>query len=100
MEEKSLGGPSKWHKCRKKSWSLVGFIPLVLVLSLYWSDSLLLEYEALFGYGQAKDYGLPSQLMEQFRMYDTNADGFIDPDEFSFLQHHLDQVDIARGSIT
>lgn len=70
----------------------LGFTPLLIVLGFYWHQTLFLEYEGLFGYGQVEDYGLPAALMDQFRLYDTNADGYIDPYEFSFLQYHLDQV--------
>ena len=91
MGERSPG----WTKIGQ----FVGFGPLLLVLCMYWGETLLLEYEGHFGYGQVDDYGLPAALMEQFRSYDTDADGFIDPYEFSFLLNQLEQVYIGSISI-
>lgn len=71
---------------------LTCYVPLLLVAILCWGDTLFLEWEGQFGYGQVKDYGLPAALMEQFRLYDTDADGYIDPLEFFNLQQHLNKV--------
>ena len=67
-------------------------VPLLLLVILYWGQALVLEWEGIFGYGEVEDYGLPEDIMEQFRLFDSNADGFIDPYEFSILKQHLDMV--------
>ena len=75
-----------------KVYQAVGFLPLLLGVVLYWGQTLVVEWEGQFGYGQVENYGLPAALMEQFRFYDSDANGFIDPFEFSILIQHLDQV--------
>lgn len=76
----------------KKISQFVGFTPLFIVFLFYWHETLLIEYEGQFGYGQVEDYGLPAEMMELFRSYDSDANGYIDPYEFSFLQENLEQA--------
>ena len=67
-------------------------LPLVLVVTLYWSQTLLDEWEGYFGYGHVEDFGLTSLMAEEFRNFDFNADGCIDPGEFYMLRQHFDKV--------
>ena len=60
-------------------------LPLVVALGLYFAPSLLDEYEARFGYGEMPTFDLPPGVMDQFRVYDMNGDGSIDPFEFVVL---------------
>lgn len=59
-------------------------LPIILAYLLYQMPSIIEEYEAWCGYGHASQYdGLPSSVLDLFRVYDTNADGYIDPYEFA-----------------
>ncbi len=77
----------------------LGSLPFFFLILLYWADTIVIELEGQFGYGQIQDYGLPPGLMEQFRLYDANADGYIDPYEFSYLEPILYQVCALEISI-
>ena len=77
---------------RELSKTIFLSVPLLLLVILYWGQALVLEWEGIFGYGEVEDYGLPGDVMEQFRLFDSNADGSIDPHEFSILIHHLNVV--------
>ena len=79
-------------KCSRYLYQFFGSLPLIAVVVLYWGQTLVIEWEGHFGYGHSKDYGLPAPLMERFRFYDSDADGYIDPYEFSFLQQDLNKV--------
>lgn len=61
---------------------LLGALPLLLAVLLYNLPLLIDEWEGLYGYGTAPTYGLPPRVGELFKLYDTNADGVIDPIEF------------------
>ena len=65
----------------KRSFFLAG-IPLIAALLLYYAPTVIDEYYAYFGYGSVPMYELPPGVMDVFRVYDVNADGFIDPYEF------------------
>lgn len=67
------------------SWRALAALPLALALLIYQMPTLLDEYEAWYGYGQAPMFDLPPGVMDQFRVYDSNGDGFIDPYEFAVL---------------
>ena len=69
--------------------TLVSALPLVLALAIYWTPSLFNEWEALFGYGNVQRYEVPPKLMQQFRMFDSNGDGYIDPYEYMALHNYL-----------
>ena len=75
------------HLSRKLcGWrKLCASLPIVIALFLYHVPTILDEYEAWYGYGEARDYNLPPGVMDQFRVYDSNGDGFIDPFEFAVL---------------
>ena len=79
-------------RCWGRTCQLLGIIPLVVLVLMYWGQTLVLEWESRFGYGEVEDYGLPDTLMDQFRAYDTDASGCIDPMEFSMLRYQLEQV--------
>lgn len=91
MGEESPGREDEL-KPRKKWRKIFCFLPLFLVVVAYWGQTLLLEWEGQFGYGQVKEYGLPESIMEQFRLYDSDANGYLDPYEFSVLQQHFNEV--------
>jgi hypothetical protein len=57
-------------------------IPLLLALLAYNAPTILSEYLAYYGYGEAPSYELPPGVMDAFRTYDLNGDGFLDPYEF------------------
>ena len=65
----------------KRSFFLAG-LPLLAALLLYYAPTVVDEYYAYFGYGSVPMYELPPGVMDVFRVYDVNADGFIDPYEF------------------
>ena len=80
-------------------FQLLCLVPLLTLIIFYWSQTAILEWEGLFGYGEVQDYGLPGAVMEQFRLFDSNADGCIDPYEFSLLKHHLDVVSMYNDVV-
>ncbi len=58
----------------------------LIALVIYNLPILVLEYEAWRGYGWARTYDdLPPGVMDQFRVYDENGDGYLDPQEFVVL---------------
>lgn len=69
--------------------TLVSALPLALALIVYWFPTIIDEWEAYFGYGNVQHYDLPPKVMEEFRMFDSNGDGYIDPYEFVGLQSYL-----------
>lgn len=76
-------------------------LPIVLVYLLYQMPSIMDEYEAWRGYGQASQYeGLPPSVLDTFRVYDANADGYIDPYEFAAVTIRMQQdVSIYKNKI-
>ncbi len=72
---------------RCPSWkTLSAALPLLIALFLYNFPTVMDEYLAWQGYGEARIYAdLPRGVMDQFRVYDTNGDGYLDPYEFVFL---------------
>jgi hypothetical protein len=80
---------------RKIVGRLLGAVPLFVAIILYGHDTFMQEWEGRFGYGQVEDYGLPQEVMEQFMSYDMDANGYIDPYEFSLLQYHITQVSVT-----
>lgn len=60
-------------------------IPLLLALLVYQAPFIIDEYAAYYGYGQVPIYELPPGVMDAFRMYDQDGDGFLDPYEFAPL---------------
>ena len=67
-------------------------------LVLYFLPTLIQEYEAHFGYGEVPFYDLSPGVMDQFRVYDANGDGNIDPFEFVVLGVRL--VEEVGGCVT
>ena len=66
-------------------WHFLASIPLVLALLAYNARFILDEYVAYYGYGEALDYELPPGIMDAFRYYDQDGDGYLDPYEFAPL---------------
>lgn len=60
-------------------------IPLLLALLVYQAPAIIDEYAAYYGYGEVPTYELPPGVMDAFRMYDQDGDGFLDPYEFTPL---------------
>lgn len=75
-------------------WKLLAALPLIAALFVYYAPVLLMEWEAHFGYTIASEQiiGLPDYIMDQFRLYDTNGDGYIDPVEFETLYFQVKTV--------
>ena len=71
---------------RSKLLQLLSCLPLAFVAVIYWGDTVLEQWEDIYGYGTVTDYGLPEMVMEKFRRYDSDADGYIDPYEFFAMQ--------------
>ena len=87
-EEDSGGGGSRSTVC-SVLLKVVGTLPLVAALALYLGPQILSEWEAYFGYGHAPSYDVPPSILHQFRLFDTNGDGFLDPYEFERLSHRF-----------
>lgn len=68
---------------------LLAALPLLLALLVYYVPSIMDEYQAYFGYGSAPMYELPAGVMDVFRVYDADGDGYIDPYEFVVLGMRL-----------
>ena len=66
-------------------WYFLASLPLALALLVYNARFLLGEYDAFFGYGEAEEYELPPGVMDAFRQYDQDGDGYLDPYEFAPL---------------
>lgn len=60
-------------------------VPLLLALLVYQAPFIIDEYAAYYGYGQVPTYELPPGVIDAFRMYDQDGDGFLDPYEFAPL---------------
>lgn len=60
-------------------------IPLIIAFAIYFLPTILDEWEARYGYGFAPSFDLPPGVMDQFRVYDADGDGCIDPTEFVAL---------------
>jgi hypothetical protein len=74
-------------------------IPLVLALLAYNARFIVDEYVAYHGYGEAPDYELPPGIMDAFRYYDQDGDGYLDPYEFAplgmMVREEEDQFEFA-----
>ena len=68
---------------------LLAALPLLLAVFVYYVPSIMDEYQAYFGYGSAPMYELPAGVMDVFRVYDADGDGYIDPYEFVVLGMRL-----------
>lgn len=82
------GSTSTWP-WRSLLLKVVGTIPLLLAIVLYFGPSFISEWEAYFGYGSVPSYDLPPTVMHQFRLYDMDGDGYLDPYEFERMMHRL-----------
>lgn len=68
---------------------LVGTLPLIAALIFYLGPRIIAEWEGYFGYGHTPSYNVPPSILHQFRLFDVNGDGFLDPYEFERLSHQL-----------
>ena len=68
---------------------LVATLPLIAALVLYLGPQIISEWEAYFGYGHATSYDVPPSILHQFRLFDINGDGFLDPYEFERLSQQF-----------
>ena len=76
---------------------LLAALPLLLAVFVYYVPSIMDEYQAYFGYGSAPMYELPAGVMDVFRVYDADGDGYIDPYEFVVLGMRLREQVRERG---
>ena len=76
--------PQKKTKRRTCKYVLAS-VPLLLALLVYNVPVIADEYAAYYGYGEATSYDLPPGIMDAFRIYDQDGDGFLDPYEFAPL---------------
>ena len=90
MAESEEAAPSEQEAAaeRKKSKPgtctyVLASIPLLLAVLAYNVPTIMSEYVAYFGYGEAPSYDLPPGVMDAFRTYDADGDGFLDPYEFA-----------------
>ena len=61
-------------------------LPIAIGLALYNYKTIHDELQAWRGYGLAAMHeGVSDEVLNQFRMYDVNGDGYIDPYEFDQL---------------
>ena len=75
--------PQRRAKLKTCCWYFSVSLPLVLAILAYNARFILDEYVAYYGYGQAPDYELPPGVMDAFRYYDQDGDGYLDPYEFA-----------------
>ena len=92
--------PSPSRRTWACTWKkLLVALPIAIALVLYHLPTIMDEYEAWYGYGDARVYDLPPGVMDQFRVYDVNGDGYLDPYEFVPLGLRLrEEVKITRAS--
>ena len=69
----------------RRCYYVCAAIPLVLAITFYFMPFIIDEWEARYGYGVMPSFDLPPGVMDQFRVYDANGDGCIDPSEFVVL---------------
>lgn len=81
QEEARRPAPSQ----RLCGWKLLPLLPLIAAIVLYFLPTILDKYEAHFGYGEMSSFNISPGIMDQFRVYDANGDGYIDPFEFVVL---------------
>lgn len=82
LSEQQVATQQVKTKSRRSYMYVVAAVPLLLALLAYRLPVIIDEYEAYFGYGEAPMYELPPGVMDAFRTYDQDGDGFIDPYEF------------------
>ena len=63
-------------------WKLAAALPLVLALIVYLGPVVIKEWDSTYGYTAPTYDDVPEEFLDEFRMYDTNGDGNIDPIEF------------------
>ena len=73
------------RRCRQACRFALAAIPLALALLVYNTPFIMEEYSAWYGYGEAPAYELPPGVMDAFRQYDQDGDGYLDPYEFAPL---------------
>ncbi len=62
-------------------WKCAAAVPLLIALVMFLAPIIVRELEMTIGY-TAPDFQLPQEIMDQFRMYDMDGDGSLDPTEF------------------
>lgn len=86
--ERHNEGPAQQNRKGAESqrcYYVCAAIPLVLAFTFYFMPFIIDEWEARYGYGVTPFFDLPPGVMDQFRVYDANGDGCIDPSEFVAL---------------
>ncbi len=64
-------------------WKCAAAVPLLIALVMFLAPLIQRELETANGYTAPEDSTkLPEEVMDQFRMYDTDGDGRLDPEEF------------------
>lgn len=85
-EQKRPHTASRSRPGRRCCWTLLAALPIVIALILSNLRTVVDEYRAWRGYGEVRMYAdLPPGVIDQFRVYDANGDGFLDPNEFAAL---------------
>ena len=84
-EESSGQTKTRQCHCKVLLFQLICAIPLVVLSLAFLGDDIRTFWEMTYGYGSVPDYGLPAHIMEQFAQYDGDANGCIDPEEFSIM---------------
>ena len=68
---------------------LLGTVPLLAAIIFYCGPQIISEWEGYFGYGHTPSYDVAPSVLHQFRLFDVNGDGFLDPYEFERLTHQF-----------
>ena len=75
-------------------WKCAAAVPLLIALVMFLAPIIVRELEMTIGY-TAPDFQLPQEIMDQFRMYDTDGDGSLDPTEFFDLITQVSEYTVS-----